>query len=105
MGCGLCKGWSIVEVVKLQRYGVKNFISDFEYAMPPSHKNAKNVASTHKAIQLNPEALSKAKKKHFKAPKTPQAYPYTINTPWNRLHQVFPHPTPNNNSTLPTTTT
>src|SRR5260370_19432594 len=105
MGCGLCKGWSIVEVVKLQRYGVKNFISDFEYAMPPSCKNAKNVASTHKAIQIDPEALSKAKKKHFKAPKTTQAYAYTINTTRKWLDQVVLEATENNNSTISTTTT
>ena len=94
---GLCKEWSIVEVVKFRRYGVKNFISDFEYTMPPSHKNAKNVASTHKAIQLDPEALQ--------SPKTTHAYAYTINTTWKWLDQVVLEATENNNSTISTTTT
>ncbi len=75
--------------LKFQRFGVKSFISDFEHAMLPSRKNARDLASAHKAIQLDPNALSQAKKKHFKAPKTTQVYLYTLNTARKWLHQVI----------------
>jgi len=67
--------------------------------MPPSHKNTRNVASAHKALQLDPEALSKAKKNHFKAPKTTQAYSYTIGTAHKWLHQVVLEATNSTGST------
>src|SRR5258708_1074407 len=75
--------------LKFWRFRVKSFISDFEHAMLPSHKNARDLASVHKAIQLDPNALSQAKKKHFKALKTTQVHLYTLNTAWKWLHQVI----------------
>src|SRR5258708_20582754 len=78
--------------LKFWRFRVKSFISDFEHAMLPSHKNARDLASAHKAIQLDPNALSQAKKKHFKALKTTQVYLYTLNTAQKCLHQVILKP-------------
>src|SRR5260370_13167238 len=73
--------------------------------MLPSCKNTRNVASAHKALQLDPEALSKAKKNHFKAPKTTQAYSYTIGTAHKWLHQVVLEATNSTSSTSTSTST
>ena len=73
--------------------------------MPPSCKNTRNPASAHKAIQLDLDALSQAKKKHLKAPKTTQVYGYTMSTARKWLQQVIFEARNSTSSTITSTVT
>src|SRR5271156_4846209 len=73
--------------------------------MLPSRKNTRNPASAHKAIQLDLDALSQAKKKHLKAPKTTQVYGYTMSTARKWLQQVIFEARNSTSSTITSTVT